>query len=71
MIKDGDIGNLYYKVVSRIRRINRKVQTPISPLIIFSITLLKTFCKCFFIIICGVHSNLRFSKTYEPFRFPR
>ena len=49
MIKDGgDIGSLYYKVVSRIRRRNRKVQTPISPLIIFSITLLRTFCNSLF-----------------------
>ena len=50
--KDGDIGNLYYKVVSRIRRRNRKVQTPISPLIIFSITLLRTFCNSLYFFSC-------------------
>ena len=77
--KDGDIGNLYYKVVSRIRRRNRKVQTPISPLIIFSITLLRTFCNSLFKLffkffkvilycnkICGVPSNLRFSRYSTP-----
>ena len=38
--------------MSRIRRRNRKVQTPISPLIIFSITLLRTFCNSLYFFSC-------------------
>ena len=73
--KDGAIGNLYYKVVSKKRRKNRKVQTPL-PLIIFSITFLRIFCNSLFkpnnfrlyytVINCGVPSNLRFSRYSTP-----